>query len=190
MKELIKQINEFAKYQYRRNRKLKVFALTDPIRSLHPLELDFGLNNYIEIILRTYGDDKLITNLKKPQRFFAAIDTKSANKNNIKGIHLPASRKNYLNYKNKNFKISASAHNLREIQRAINLNADYILLSVAFFSQSPSAKTRPLGPIKIANICRLFPKAYIIALGGINIKTAKRLENMGIKGFAGVSFKN
>ena len=190
MKELIKQINEFAKYQYRRNRKLKVFALTDPMRSLHPLELDLGLNNYIEIILRTYGDDKLITNLKKPQRFFATIDTKCAKKNNIKGIHLPASRKNYLNYKNKNFKISASAHNLREIQRAINLNADYILLSVAFFSQSPSAKTRPLGPIKIANICRLFPKANIIALGGINIKTAKRLENIGIKGFAGVSFKN
>lgn len=190
MNELIKQINEFAKYQYRRNSKLKVFALTDPKRSESALVLEKELDINIEIILRTFGDENLIIDLKKPHRFFATIGTRTAKKYNIKGVHIPSKRKNHLNYKNQNINISASAHNLRQIHRALKFKADFILVSVAFFSKSPSATSRPLGPIKIANICRLFPKANIIALGGINIKTAKRLEKIGIKGFAGVSFKN
>ncbi len=190
MNELIKQINEFAKYQKRTNSKFKIFALSDPIRSATPIELDKKLEKDIQIIIRTFGNDDLLLDLKNHSRIFATIDSNKARKYKLSAIHIPSKRKNYLNNKNSTFKKTMSAHNLREIYRAIKSNADFIIVSVAFTSKSPSAKTKPLGILKIANICKIFPKANIIALGGINIKTAKRLQKTGIKGVAGVSFKN
>ena len=58
--------------------------------------------------------------------------------------------------------------------------ADFVLVSAVFASNSPSAG-RPMGPFRLAAHARR-SRTPVYALGGINTKTIKRLNNLGVSG--------
>jgi thiamine-phosphate pyrophosphorylase len=82
---------------------------------------------------------------------------------------------------------TTSAHGGLALAKASNAGFDAILVSTAFASDSPSAG-RPLGAIRLARMQRAFPAAKIYALGGITLKTIKKLSRTRIYGVALVSF--
>jgi thiamine-phosphate pyrophosphorylase len=107
----------------------------------------------------------------------------------LDGVHWPQSR---LSYRRKSAAAglieTSSAHSGLAIGRAIQLGLSVILVSTVFSSDSPSAK-RPLGPIRLAKLQRTFPTAQLYALGGVTVKTAKKLSRTQVHGVAFVSFK-
>lgn len=100
------------------------------------------------------------------------------------GVHLPerlAHRAGPLKRANPDWIVTAAAHS----QRAARLDgADAVVISAAFASNSASAGA-PLGPVRLAALARAAGRpAY--ALGGVNNKTARRLLDAGLIGFAAV----
>lgn len=61
---------------------------------------------------------------------------------------------------------------------------DGLLISSVFYSKSPSAGD-PIGPAVLAEHCASLA-VPVFALGGVNARTASRLENTGAAGMAGV----
>ena len=66
--------------------------------------------------------------------------------------------------------------------RAARLGADAVVVSTIFESRSPSAG-RPIGPVRLAALVRRIP-APVYALGGLNVKNARRLSATGVAGLA------
>jgi thiamine-phosphate pyrophosphorylase len=79
--------------------------------------------------------------------------------------------------------VTASAHSVREIARAEGL-ADAAFLSPVFASASSSA-TRPLGPLRAGRIAQDAPMP-VLALGGVNTRTVRRLQGLGFSGAGAV----
>lgn len=67
----------------------------------------------------------------------------------------------------------ATAHDLAEIEMAMRIQADAVLLSPVFPTRSHPGG-RALGPVRFRLIARQAP-AVLIALGGMNRKAARRL---------------
>ena len=80
--------------------------------------------------------------------------------------------------------ITVAAHSPRAVQGAARLGADAAILSTVFESASPSAG-RPLGPLRLAAIARTSP-VPVYALGGVEMKNARRLNATGVVGIAAV----
>lgn len=182
------QISKFAKYFSLYFTDFELYILSDPIRSpdIHALSLFCSKNNFL--IIRNYGHEINFKNLKNKSQIYASINLKSAIFHKISGIHIPNKKICSFRKNNKNKLITTSAHNYREIIKAINFGANKIIISTIFESESKSAK-KPMGILKLAQITRAFPKQDFIALGGINKNNVRRLRNIKIKGVAGVSFK-
>jgi thiamine-phosphate pyrophosphorylase len=70
------------------------------------------------------------------------------------------------------------------VRRAARLGADAVLLSAVFESRSPSAG-QPMGPVRLAAIARSAP-IPVYALGGVDMKNARRLGASGVVGIAAV----
>jgi thiamine-phosphate pyrophosphorylase len=79
-------------------------------------------------------------------------------------------------------RLSASAHNLRELKKAEHSGAAFVFLSPAFATRShPGA--RPLGPVRFGLIAGQ-ARIPVIALGGMDARKARRLPH--IYGWAGI----
>lgn len=193
MSEILNQIARFAKLQKRRNCKFRIFALSDPSRSAAIEEMDALIGEDIFIIWRTFGENPNERNFRNQKRILPSLNFQSARKLGFKGSHLPSKSKNTLLLRKGEMLLTQSAHDIGEVLKAIKNRADYILISPIFKSQSPSAigisRANHFGPIKIAQMVRLFPNQNFCALGGINAKNAKRLDKTQIKAIAGVSFE-
>jgi thiamine-phosphate pyrophosphorylase len=189
---ILKQITIFAKQIQQQNPRLKIFVLSDPLRSPNIELIAAKLPKNCYLIARTFGQSDEISNLKNRHRIYVSESASVAYKNSILGIHIPSKTKNRLNYKNVKLQKTGSAHNLREVIRANQLGVNYCLISPIFTSQSPSAKKNgknfSIGIIKLALLTKLFPKTNFVALGGINRKNYKRLSCLNLKAIAGVSF--
>lgn len=100
------------------------------------------------------------------------------------GVHLPerlAHRATRLRRAHPAWIVTSAAHSLRAARAS---RADAVVISTALPSNSPSAR-RALGPLRLAALVRAAGRrAY--ALGGINNKTARRLIDAGLIGFAAV----
>ncbi|TAN59176.1 MAG: thiamine phosphate synthase [Rhodospirillales bacterium] len=81
--------------------------------------------------------------------------------------------------------LTAAAHSAKALARAAAMGADAALLSPVFTTQS-HAGTKPLGPLRFARLCR-FARIPVLALAGVNRRTARYLAASGATGFAGVS---
>ena len=166
----------------------QVFVLSDPVRNPNLNEIITNSPKDALIIYRNYGAP--IPKLKKQSKkqILASVSPKQAFKHKLLGIHIPnKSLKHHHLSKAKGLMTTGSAHNLREITRAINCGIENVIISAIFQSKSKSAG-KPKGNIKLAQLIRLFPKQKFIALGGINHKSLKRLKGIKLKGIAGVSF--
>lgn len=103
------------------------------------------------------------------------------------GIHLPerlVSRLPRIRARCPRRLITAAAHSPLAIRKAAQLGADAVLFSTVFESRSSSAG-RPIGPIRLAALARAAP-APVYALGGVDMKNARRLMASGVAGIAAV----
>jgi len=103
------------------------------------------------------------------------------------GIHLPerlAHTLPRLKARHPHWIVTVAAHSPAAVRRAARLEADAVLLSAIFESRSPSA-VRPIGPVRLAAIARAAP-VPIYALGGVDMKNARRLGASGVVGIAAV----
>jgi len=103
------------------------------------------------------------------------------------GVHLPERAMPLvprLRHLRPTWLISAAAHGATSIVEAGRWRPHAVLLSPAFPSRSPSAG-RALGPVRFAAMAR-GASMPIIALGGVNARTAKRLLSSAAAGVAAV----
>jgi thiamine-phosphate pyrophosphorylase len=80
--------------------------------------------------------------------------------------------------------LSAAAHSRQALHLAAGIGADFALLSPVFPTASHPGAT-PLGPIRLASLCRQSPLP-VIALGGIKRETARRVSAARIHGYAAI----
>ncbi len=101
------------------------------------------------------------------------------------GIHLPERALGRLRHlKRQGWTVTAAAHGPRGLRRSGG--ADAILLSPVFPTAShPGAAG--LGPVRFAALVRL-AEAPVLALGGVNASTQRRLRGSGAYGVAGIGW--
>ena len=103
------------------------------------------------------------------------------------GVHLPerlAAKAGAVKHARPRWIVTAAAHSRAGIVRARRAGADAALVSPVFESASPSAG-RPLGPVRFAALIR-GARIPVVALGGVNAKTAQRIVRSGAAGLAAV----
>ena len=146
------------------------------------------------IIYRNYSskptDQSLILKIKryckkKSIKFYLSNNIKLAIKLDLDGAYIPSFNKSlkHLAYTyKKNFTISGSAHNLKEIRIKENQNVEKIFLSSLF-----KKNKNFLGINKFKLLSKL-TKKNIVVLGGISNKNKKKLSLLNQSDFAGISF--
>ena len=103
------------------------------------------------------------------------------------GVHLPeraAFRARRLKASRPDWLVTAAAHSPRAMRRARAAGVDAAVVSAVFPSASPSAG-RPIGVLRLAQIAR-GAGLPVYALGGVNDRTAGRLQDVGLAGLAAV----
>ena len=80
--------------------------------------------------------------------------------------------------------VTAAAHDRREMERALSLGADALIVSPVFATESHPA-SRPLGPHGLAELIGAAP-VPVYALGGITASNVARLGPVRAAGIAGI----
>jgi thiamine-phosphate pyrophosphorylase len=114
-------------------------------------------------------------------------DEKLAAKVGAHGVHLPERdlwRGPSIRSRRAGWLITGAAHSQLALAAAVKAGLAAALLSTAFRSGSPTA-LQPLGPVRLAIAVRR-AGLPVIALGGVNGVTAKRLIGTGVVGLAAV----
>lgn len=165
---------------------------TDPVRTPDPEAVAARLPPGSAIIYRHFGAADAEV---RAQRLLAVaragglklligLDERLAAKVGADGVHLPerlAHRAMGLKQARPRWLVTSAAHSLAAARRGA---ADAVVISTAFPSRSASAGAA-LGPIRFAALVRAAGRpAY--ALGGVNMKTARRLLAAGLVGLAAV----
>ncbi len=170
--------------------------MTDPQRTSDPVGLARTLPAGAAIIYRHFGASNrldLAQTLRKASRecglqFLIGADAKLAEQVGADGVHLPErtlERVLDLRLRHPAWLITGAAHNERAVAKCADLNLDAALLSPVFASTSPSAGT-PLGVKALKRLAGTY-KVALMALGGVNVRTAPALPGTGAAGLAGVS---
>jgi len=147
------------------------------------------------VIFRTFGQPKALAkaaSLRALARscgliFLVGADARLASRLQADGVHLPERLMRLgpaLRRRNPRWLITTAAHGPRALALAARLGLDAALLSVVFPSQSPSAG-RAMGAPRFAAQVRA-ARLPVIALGGIDARTARRLLGSGAHGLAAV----
>ena len=147
------------------------------------------------VIYRTFGaPDAIRTGLalrratrKAGVLLLVGADAALARRIGADGVHLPqwlARRAGPLRRMRPDWLVTAAAHDVIAIVHARRAGAQAVLVSPAFPSRSPSAG-RPLGVVRFEAMARS-AKLPVIALGGVNVRTATRLRNSAAAGLAAV----
>jgi len=150
-------------------------------------------NINIGIIYRNYKASKnenqliKIANACKKSRFklFISNNPKLVYKVKADGIYIPAFNKEkcFLNLEKKNIIILGSAHNQKEIQNKISQKCKAIFLSPVFYVP----KSKSFLNLYKFNYLAHSNKVKILALGGINEFSIRKLKLLSAKGFGGIT---
>jgi thiamine monophosphate synthase len=168
-----------------------VFCLTDPQRTPDLIALARTLPPQAGLIVRTFGLETIRDQTAELVRIrhgeggvcLISADPDLALDTGADGVHWPERWLTGANVRRSSGLVSTSAHSPAALRRAGGL-ADLAFVSTAFASASPSAG-RPMGPFRLAAYAQHSP-IPVYALGGINARTIKRLENLGISGAGAV----
>ncbi len=169
-----------------------LYLFTDPARLPDPLAAAARLPRGAAIVYRHFGAPGRIetaTALRKLTRrrgLFLLIgeDEALAALVGADGVHLPeraAHRAVQLRARHPRWLITAAAHSARALRVR---GADAVVLAPVFPSVSPSA-VRPLGLMRAMRLAALSPLP-VIALGGVNGRTARMLSPRAFAGVAAV----
>lgn len=165
---------------------------TDPQRTPDPVAQASRLPRGAGVVYRSFGAADAAAVARRLKAVAAARglmlligqDAALARSVGAHGVHLPerlAWRAGPLKRAHPGWIVTAAAHSLAAARVA---GPDAVVVSPAFPSRSPSAGA-PLGPVRLAALVRAAGRpAY--ALGGVDNKTARRLLDAGLVGFAAV----
>jgi len=178
-----------------RTRLPHLWLLTDPARTPDPIAAAAALPGGSVVVLRLFGapdgpaiarDLRRITRERGVSLLIGA-DWRLAAAVGADGVHLPQRLMGLapgLRRRRPGWLISAAAHDAAAIAAGGRMGLDALLVSPVFPSRSASAG-RPLGALRFAALVR-GSRAPVIALGGVNDATARRLATCGAAGLAGV----
>lgn len=173
----------------------RLWLFTDPARTPDPAALARRLPRGAGIVFRAFGAADAETiglalaalARRRGLVLLVGADEALAARIGAHGLHLPerltacAVR---LRARRPAWVITGAAHSPRGLARAHTLKLDAAFVSVVFESRSPSALPA-MGPVRLALLVRqsVIP---LIALGGVNAKTAPRLDGTRVAGLAAV----
>lgn len=172
-----------------------LWLVTDPERTPDPAAMAASLPRGSAVIYRAFGAaDAVETGLelrrvtrKAGLRLLVGADPALARRIGADGVHLPerlAHRAGRIRKARPGWLVTAAAHDAAAILRARRAGAQAVLVSSVFPSRSPSAGL-PLGAVRFEALVRL-ARLPVIALGGINARTAARLRASSAAGLAAV----
>ncbi len=119
--------------------------------------------------------------------FLVGADAGLAQRLGADGVHLPERLMRLaprLRQAHPAWLITAAAHTPRAVMAAARLRLDAALVSTVFASASASAG-KPLGPLRFTTLARQ-ARLPVIALGGVDASTAKRLVSSRAAGLAAI----
>ncbi|MCU0883086.1 MAG: thiamine phosphate synthase [Hyphomonadaceae bacterium] len=169
---------------------MEIWQLSDPDRLSAETLATFGPLPVAGTIVRHYGRiEEIASGLSLPgTRFLSAPVPDALILPGTFGLYWPSVhvRGQQRSHRLRRAPVMASAHTAREVARALKHGITRIVVSPVFASDSPSAG-RVLTAARLAMLVRRFPKARMIALGGVHPGTVRQLRRCGIAGIAGVS---
>lgn len=190
------KLGRAARARYPSGRRLPdLFFLTEPMRTPDPALAIAQLPAGSAVIYRAYGspgaeaEGLALLNLARARRliFLVGADSRLAARLGADGVHLPERLMRLgprLRQSHPAWLITAAAHSPRATAMAARMRLDAALVSTVFASASVSAG-RPLGPLRFAQRARQ-ARLPVIALGGIDARTAGRLTGSGAAGLAAI----
>ena len=166
-----------------------LYFFTDPGRTPDPVASAEKLPRGAAIVFRHFGAaDRLETARalsrvarRRGLKFLIAADPALARRVGADGVHWP---ERLLGEAERFGITTVAAHSCEAALRATTFGADAIVLSPVFASRSASA-AHPLGAFHASQIARAAGRP-VIALGGINEKTARTLIGRGFAGCAAI----
>jgi thiamine-phosphate pyrophosphorylase len=172
-----------------------LYLLTDPARTPDPARLMRRLPRGAAVIFRAFGQPEILKEAHRLRAlarsrglvFLVGADARLAAQLRADGVHLPERLMGLgpaLRRRHPLWLITAAAHGPRALARAARLGLDAALLSVVFRSQSASAG-HAMGPLRFAAQVRA-ARLPVIALGGVDARTARRLVGSRAHGLAAV----
>lgn len=172
-----------------------LWLVTDPARTPDPLAAAARLPRGAGVIYRAFGAADALETARALKRLAArrglvllvGADAALAAAAGADGVHLPerlAHRAGALKRARPRWRVTAAAHGRAAALGAVRAGADAVLVSAVFDSRSPSAGPA-LGPIRFARLVAGLRRP-VIALGGVNGRTAPRLVGTGASGLAAV----
>ena len=147
------------------------------------------------VIYRAFGDPaaeviaralRRIT-LERDLLLLVGADPVLARRVKADGVHLPQRLSHLagrLRRGRPGWLVTAAAHDLIALRKAKRSGAQIVLLSAVFASRSPSAGAA-LGPCRFEALARQ-ARIPVIALGGVNARTARRLSGGSAAGLAAI----
>lgn len=166
-----------------------LFFVTDPERTPDPGAIAQRLPRGTAIIYRHFGAPErtqgardLATIARRRGLFLLiAADPELAHRVGAHGVHWPQSR---LPAQRGQGLVTAAAHDANSLAHAAALGVDACLLAPILPTNSSSGRT-PLGLFRASQLAQR-SSVPVIALGGVNADTARRLAGRGFAGCAGV----
>jgi len=168
----------------------KYFLIIESIKDLDINKIKL-INKYIIIYRNTNKLENLQDLIRfrrfcrsKKITFFVANNVKLSTEISADGIYISAHNNNLnlARFKNSNYKLIGSAHNLKELKIKISQGCTTIIYS-RLFKVSHEYKRGYLGVIKY-NLFRLSRNENIIPLGGIKISNLNKLKMVKTNSFA------
>jgi thiamine-phosphate pyrophosphorylase len=179
----------------RRHAGAGLWFLTDPLRTPDPVAVAAALPRGAVVVYRAFGDPAAaavavalrVATRRAGVTLLIGADAALARKVGADGVHLPqrlAHTARRLRRAHPHWLVTAAAHGPAAILKGEASGAQILLISAVFASASPSAG-RPLGTVRFAALRRM-ARCPVIALGGVNARTARRLCPSRAAGLASV----
>jgi thiamine-phosphate pyrophosphorylase len=173
----------------------RLFFFTDPVRTPDPHAIVRRLPCGAGVVYRAFGRPdaeqvgrRLIGEARRRGlSFLVGADARLAAALRADGVHLPESmvvRAGALRRSRRTWIVTCAAHSQAAIIRARRARVHAVFVSPVFASTSPSAGAA-LGPLRFAVLVRS-ARLPVLALGGVNAATARRLAGSGAYGVAAV----
>ena len=178
-----------------RRRLPALFFFTDPQRTPDPVATAARLPRGAAVVYRSFGRDDAVPvglALARVARarglvFLVGADDRLARRLRADGLHLPERllyRGPALRRANPAWLLTGAGHGEAALRRARLAGVDAAVLSPVFTSRSRSAGAA-LGPVRFAALVRR-ARLPVVALGGVNGRTAPRLLASGAAALAAV----
>jgi len=170
--------------------------MSDPVRTPDVLTVARNLPKGAALIYRHFGADDRegiakqlrAISTKSGLQFLVGQDVALAKLVGADGVHIPERdlvAAKSIREQHPDWIVTGAAHSLDAVLECAAAGLDACIVSPVFASDSISAGD-PLGIMKLTEMVKAAP-IPIIALGGINVETARQLSGTGVAGLAGVS---